>query len=416
MGIKFSNNASANITQALSATSTSVSVSTGKGNLFPSLVEGDYFYATLAGNNGLEIVKVISRINDTMTIVRAQDNTTALSFSSGDLFELRIVAADFEDTLTEVNTSLNETITSVNDTLDTTVESINDTINTTVTNVNNSLASTESTLNSSMSELRTEYTEAITALQNKHDEDLNNVFNQLDKIEVFPSQTDHSGEFLTTDGTSVSWWPIAQDILDAAEEASSSSEGTSDFYEPLIGTVAHEMGSWWISLDNSIPAGGLPHLGHLCARATYGDFWTWCEVNKTVVSDEEWLAYAETHNGCCPYYSFGDGSTTFRTPCYDQSFLKVLASISDTGKMEEAGLPNIMGTVAGGYYGQTYADEENSGAFSKVVLPANSTYGGSSYQFRINTFDASLASPVYSDDIDTVIPNNFGIIINGIFY
>lgn len=115
MGIKFANNASTNITNALTADATSVSVTPGTGNLFPSIVEGkDYFYATLAGNNGLEIVKVTKRVLDTMTLERAQDGTSALVFNQGDLFELRIVAAAFEDTFSNVDTTLEDTIDYLN--------------------------------------------------------------------------------------------------------------------------------------------------------------------------------------------------------------------------------------------------------------------------------------------------------------
>lgn len=111
MGIKFANNASSNITHALTADATSVSITPGTGDLFPSIVEGtDYFYATLAGNNGLEIVKVTNRTLDTMTIERAQDGTDALLFAIGDLFELRIVAADFEDTFAKVDSMLEESL------------------------------------------------------------------------------------------------------------------------------------------------------------------------------------------------------------------------------------------------------------------------------------------------------------------
>ena len=111
MGIKFANNASSNITHALTADATSVSITPGTGDLFPSIVEGtDYFYATLAGNNGLEIVKVTNRTLDNMTIERAQDGTDALLFSTGDLFELRIVAADFEDTFAKVDSMLEESL------------------------------------------------------------------------------------------------------------------------------------------------------------------------------------------------------------------------------------------------------------------------------------------------------------------
>ena len=125
MGIKFTNNASSNIINALPADATSVSITPDTGDLFPSLTEGDYFYATLAGNNGLEIVKVTNRVKDTMTIVRAQDNTTALSFDMGDLFELRIVAADFEDTFSHVETTLEDTVSNVETTLENTVDALN---------------------------------------------------------------------------------------------------------------------------------------------------------------------------------------------------------------------------------------------------------------------------------------------------
>lgn len=119
MGIKFANNASTNITHALTADATSVSVTPGTGDLFPSIVEGkDYFYATLAGNNGLEIVKVTKRVLDTMTIERAQDGTYALIFNQGDLFELRIVAADFEDTFSHVETTLEDTVDALNASVD----------------------------------------------------------------------------------------------------------------------------------------------------------------------------------------------------------------------------------------------------------------------------------------------------------
>lgn len=229
-----------------------------------------------------------------------------------------------------------------------------------------------------------------------------------------PDQTDAEGQSLVSVGGNAAWWPVAENVLNAAKAAASGSEGESDIYEPLIGTVAHEMGSWWISLDSSIPVGGLPHLGHLCSRATYGDFWTWCELNKTVVSDEEWLAYAEAHNDCCPYYSYGDGSTTFRTPKYDQSFLKVLAVIGDTGQMQEAGLPNINGTAD--MQGSTITSGDGNFGYTTGVFNVTARglhgSGNSASNTYINSidFDASRSSPVYGNS-DTVTPQNFGIIV-----
>lgn len=368
MNLKFTNNASAKLAEALSSTSTTLKVESDKGSLFPSITSPEYFYVTLVGDSVMEIVKVTARNNDTFTIVRAQDGTTAQPFSTGDVVELRITAAAFND----ISTAIDE--------LD---------------------AFPEQTGNSGKY-LQTDGTNV-----------------KWSTVDTYPSQSGKSGQSLITDGTSTLWHPIAQDILDAAEIASTGHEGGSSMHEPLLGTVQHEIGSWWISLDNSIPTGGLPHLGHICSRATYGDFWVWCENNKIVVSEEEWASYADAHNGCCPYYSYGDGSTTFRTPSYDQSFLKVLASINGIGSMEEAGLPNITGdiqrTSAAGTGTNFLSDSTGlsvNGALSVSYTEIYDIGNGSTKGERPTGIhlNASLSSPVYGNS-DTVTPQNFGVIV-----
>ena len=218
---------------------------------------------------------------------------------------------------------------------------------------------------------------------------------------------------------------LASVILDAAKNASEGSDGENEIYEPLLGEVKHEIGSWWFSIDGSIPVGGLPHLGHLVSRSTYGTGWTWIETNKTVVSDEEWLAYAESHNGTCPYYSYGDGSTTFRTPSYDQSFLKVLASINGTGSMEEAGLPNITGkfnirAMDNGIETILHDTEDSlpgKGAFDventftgRVVSAGIQRTSSVNLNTQTTSFNASYSNPIYNNS-DTVTPQNYGIIV-----
>lgn len=100
MGVILKNNAVSTITTALSASDTSISVATGTGSLFPVLGVGDYFYATLVSAGGTyEIIKVTVRVNDAMTIVRAQEGTTAQSFASGSRIELRVTAASIVDML-----------------------------------------------------------------------------------------------------------------------------------------------------------------------------------------------------------------------------------------------------------------------------------------------------------------------------
>lgn len=73
---QFANNAQTTLSGALPQGGTAMTVSSGTGNLFPSLSAGQYFYVTiytknLSGNEqNLEIVKVTGRTGDTFTIER----------------------------------------------------------------------------------------------------------------------------------------------------------------------------------------------------------------------------------------------------------------------------------------------------------------------------------------------------------
>lgn len=94
MAVKFSNNASGTIASSINSTTTTIVLTSGQGVLFPSLGATDFFYATLIdSSNNLEIVKVTARSTDTMTVVRGQDGTSGRSYTAGDRFELRPVAA-----------------------------------------------------------------------------------------------------------------------------------------------------------------------------------------------------------------------------------------------------------------------------------------------------------------------------------
>lgn len=97
MALKITNNATTTIQSAVLATDLGVTVVVGSGTLFPVLGVGDYFFATLSSvAGGVEIVKVTARSGDTMTIVRAQENTVALPFVTGSRFEIRVTAASLQ--------------------------------------------------------------------------------------------------------------------------------------------------------------------------------------------------------------------------------------------------------------------------------------------------------------------------------
>ena len=98
MGITLSNNAFATLAAGINSSVTSITVTSGQGARFPILSAGDYFYATLIDtSNNLEIVKCTARSTDVLTVVRAQESTTARAYSTGDRIEIRITAQTFLD-------------------------------------------------------------------------------------------------------------------------------------------------------------------------------------------------------------------------------------------------------------------------------------------------------------------------------
>lgn len=98
--IKFTNNASTTLAAPLADTDLSLVVAAGHGAKFPSLSGEEYFIGTLVRGDGAhEIVKVSDVSADTFTIERAQEGTTALDFSIGDAFELRLTAGSLNDIL-----------------------------------------------------------------------------------------------------------------------------------------------------------------------------------------------------------------------------------------------------------------------------------------------------------------------------
>lgn len=98
MPVLFKNNATALLAASISSSTTTIVISAGLGASFPSPVGGSFFYATLFDSVGnYEIVKVTAKSVDSFTVVRGQDNTTALAFAAGDGISMRPNAATFEN-------------------------------------------------------------------------------------------------------------------------------------------------------------------------------------------------------------------------------------------------------------------------------------------------------------------------------
>jgi len=95
MSIVLKNNASNFLAAGIDSTQTTITLQSAAS--FPALSAGEYFYGTLEDTAGqVEIVKVTARVGDTLTVVRAQEGTSAASFAQGSRFELRVTVDSIE--------------------------------------------------------------------------------------------------------------------------------------------------------------------------------------------------------------------------------------------------------------------------------------------------------------------------------
>ncbi len=93
MALKFANNAVSRLVSSITAAATTIPLQTGDGAKFPSLDAGDWFPVTvIRGDGTLEIMRCTARSGDNLTVTRAQEGTTAKTFSAGDRAELRLTA------------------------------------------------------------------------------------------------------------------------------------------------------------------------------------------------------------------------------------------------------------------------------------------------------------------------------------
>lgn len=103
----FANNADSSLNGAIASDTVVLVLKTGEGDKFPSPTNGDFFLVTLFQRVGTtelnhEIVKCTSRAGDNLTVVRAQEGTSAKSFNSGDLVELRVTAGTLDNKVEKV--------------------------------------------------------------------------------------------------------------------------------------------------------------------------------------------------------------------------------------------------------------------------------------------------------------------------
>lgn len=87
----FSNSAEGNLATSLAISGTSIQV-TNASTTFPTIQSGQYLVCTIKQNSVIEIVKVLSRTGDILIVERAQEGTTAQSFSTGAYIKAEVTA------------------------------------------------------------------------------------------------------------------------------------------------------------------------------------------------------------------------------------------------------------------------------------------------------------------------------------
>ena len=164
------------------------------------------------------------------------------------------------------------------------------------------------------------------------------------------------------------------------------------------------VGFEYFTINKNIRTGSLPLLGGLYSRELYADLWSWVQEQPGyLISETEWQQKSQANNGNVPFYSSGDGSTTFRVPSL-KCWVKGANGIEEVGSYLEAGLPNITGTLekkSGAYpllLGH-YTELNQDGALwtTSEYDNHNITPGPTSPNKLLGgfNFDASRSNPIY---------------------
>lgn len=165
------------------------------------------------------------------------------------------------------------------------------------------------------------------------------------------------------------------------------------------------VGFEYFSTNPNIPAGSIPLFGGEYSREVYSDLWSWVQEQAGYLLEEsEWQEKSAANGGNVPFYSKGDGTTTFRVPSL-KCWVKGANGIEEVGSYLSAGLPNITGSfkVAGpnggidSQYGAFYKGDNVNTEFCQTA----STNSGVSRGY----FDASRSNAIYGNS-DTVQPKS----------
>lgn len=92
--------------------------------------------------------------------------------------------------------------------------------------------------------------------------------------------------------------------------------------------VGHPIGFIYTALYDELSPLQLRLDGSLYNRNRYTALWSYVQKHPSLIkTEQEWQEIAAQDDGCCRFFSSGDGSTTFRLPKYPDS--KILTDKTD---------------------------------------------------------------------------------------
>lgn len=189
------------------------------------------------------------------------------------------------------------------------------------------------------------------------------------------------------------------------------------------------VGFEYISMNPNVPQGSLPMFGGVYDRKVYADLWAWVqEQSGYLITDSKWQSYFKSNDGNVPFYSKGDGSTTFRVPSIN-CWVKGANGIEEVSSYLQAGLPSLpdmshthtrgtmdikgsfmlkgtesgSNTYSGAFYmdgtGGVYSSGHGTGADNPIVtFQASKSWTGSTSKFTPSAYNE-----IYGNS-DTVQP------------
>lgn len=154
----------------------------------------------------------------------------------------------------------------------------------------------------------------------------------------------------------------------------------------------HNVGEQWISMDGTIPFGGIPFLGQTVSKEAYSELYDWVESNGRFKTEAEWQALYTANNGNVSFYAKVDDNT-FRLP----SFKGYLKANTTAGGYTKEGLPNITGSARAYYWDDI--EQRQLGAILQWSSNNWALNGGTTDCFRHGEihFDASRSSSIYGN-------------------